>query len=253
MTKPFILIGTPCYGGQVFQGYMESVIQLMGYAARNDFDVSLALLGGDSLITRSRNKLVATFLDMKQATHLMFIDADISFQPEDVHRMLKFDNEVVAGMYPIKNFDWAQFKTKATPDMSVSKLAEAGLHYVGLPCPEKEREERSGFVTGTYAGSGFLLMKRSCLERMIFAYSNTKYNLAHVYPIPKERSDNQYALFDCMIEPGTNIYLSEDFTFCRRWREIGGKIWLDPQSRLSHTGTFRFQGSPEVTLVKSTA
>jgi len=249
--KPFILIGTPCYGGQVFQGYMESVIQLMGYASRNDFDVSLALLGGDSLITRSRNKLVATFLDMPQATHLMFIDADISFKPEDIHRMLKFDHEVVAGMYPIKNFDWAQFKEKATPDMATDKLAEAGLHYVGLPCPEKEREHREGFVTGVYAGTGFMLIRRSCLERMIFAYSNTKYNLAHTYPIPKEQSAHQFALFDCIIEPGTNVYLSEDFTFCRRWREIGGKIWLDPHSKLSHYGTYRFQGSPEVTLIRS--
>ncbi len=249
--KPFILIGTPCYGGLVVQGYMESVIQLMGYASRNDFDVSLALLGGDSLITRSRNKLVATFLDMPQATHLMFIDADISFHPEDIHRMLKFDHEVVAGMYPVKNFDWEKVRNTMTPDMPLDKLAETGLHFVGLPCPEKDREHRNGFVTGVYAGTGFMLIRRSCLERMIFAYSQTKYSLAHVYPIPKERSENQYALFDCMIEPGTNIYLSEDFTFCRRWRDIGGKIWLDPQSRLTHYGTFRFQGSPDVTLTNA--
>jgi hypothetical protein len=227
---------------------MESVIQLMGYASRNDFDVSLALLGGDSLITRSRNKLVATFLDMKQATHLMFIDADIAFQPEDVHRMLQFDHEVVAGLYPIKNFDWEKFKNKASLDMPATRLAEAGLHYVGMPAPEKEREERSGFVTGTYAGTGFMLIRRSCLERMVFAYPQTKYALAHTYPIVKEQSTNQYALFDCMIEPGTNIYLSEDFTFCRRWRDIGGKIWLDPQSRLSHYGMWRFQGTPEISL-----
>ncbi len=248
MSKPFILIGTPCYGGQVFQGFMESIIQLMGYASRNDFDVSLALLGGDSLITRSRNKLVATFLDMKQATHLMFIDADIAFQPEDVHRMLKFDHEVVAGLYPIKNFDWEKFKNKASLDMPATKLAEAGLHYVGMPSPEKEREERNGFVTGTYAGTGFMLMRRSCLERMVFAYPQTKYALAHTYPVVKEQSQNQYALFDCMIEPDTHIYLSEDFTFCRRWRDIGGKIWLDPQSRLSHYGQWRFQGTPEISL-----
>ena len=247
--KPLILIGTPCYGGQVFQGFMESIISLMGYAARNDFDVSLALLGGDSLITRSRNKLVATFLDMPQATHLLFIDADISFYPEDIHRMLKFNHDVVAGMYPVKNLDWAQVKKRMTPDMPEDKMAEAGLHFVGLPCPEKEREERDGFVTGVYAGTGFMLIRRSCLERMILAYPQTKYDVAHVYPMPKVRSPHQYALFDCIIEPETNIYLSEDFTFCRRWRDIGGKIWLDPKSRLAHYGSYRFQGSPDIKLV----
>ena len=247
--KPVILIGTPCYGGQVMQGYMESVIKLMGYAASNDFDIKLALLGGDSLITRSRNKLVSIFLDMQEATHLMFIDADISFQPEDVHRMLKFDHEVVAGMYPIKNFDWNRFKERTTPETPTDKLAEAGLHFVGMPCPPETREHRSEFITGIYAGTGFMLIRRSCFERLIAAYPKTKYNVAHTYPIPKERSKNQYALFDCIIEPGTEIYLSEDFTFCRRWRDIGGKIWLDPKSRLSHTGTYRFAGSPDVTLV----
>jgi hypothetical protein len=246
--KPLILIGTPCYGGQVFQGYMESVIQLMSYASRNNFDVSLALLGGDSLITRSRNKLVSTFLDMPQATHLMFIDADIAFQAEDVHRMLTFDHDVVAGMYPVKNYDWARVQKKMTPEMGLEELSESGLHFVGLPCKEKDRETRSGFVTGIYAGTGFMLLRRSCLERMILAYPQTKYDVAHVYPIPKERSQNQFALFDCMIEPGTNIYLSEDFTFCRRWRDIGGKIWLDPRGRLSHFGSFRFQGAADVTL-----
>ncbi len=243
---PLILIGTPCYGGMVLQGYMESIIQLMTYAASNGFQVSLALLGGDSLITRSRNKLVATFLEMKQATHLMFIDADISFRAEDVHRMLSFDHDLVAGMYPVKNFDWAQAKQRLTPETSVEQMAESGLHFVGLPTPEKDREYRNGCVSGVYAGTGFMLMRRSCLERMILAYPETKYDVAHVYPIPKERSDSLYALFDCMIEPGTNIYLSEDFAFCHRWRAIGGKVWLDPLCRLTHHGAFRFQGTPPV-------
>ena len=108
-------------------------------------------------------------------------------------------------------------------------------------------------MTGIYAGTGFMLMRRSGLERMALAYPDTKYDVAHVYPLPKEPSKNQYALFDCMIDPETHVYLSEDFTFCKRWRAIGGKIWLDPQSRLTHDGTFRFQGSPEVTLIKSSA
>jgi len=251
--KPLIMIATPCYGGVVMQGYMESIINLMGYAASHDFDVNLAMLGGDSLITRSRNKLVATFLDNPKATHLMFIDADISFRPEDVHRMLTFNHEVVAGMYPLKNLDWEQAQKRVTPDMSETELKEAGLHFVGLPCGEKEREERQGFFTGIYAGTGFMLIRRSCIERMIIAYPETKFDIAHVYPVPKERSKNQYALFDCIIETGTNIYLSEDFTFCRRWRQIGGKIWLDPRTILTHHGSYRFQGSPEVTFIKSPA
>src|ERR1700744_3881664 len=104
--KPFILIGTPCYGGLVTQNYMESIIQLMSFAAQRGFEITLAMNGQDSLITRSRNKLLATFLDFPQATHFMFIDADIGFTPEAVLRLLQFDQDVAAGMYPIKNIDW---------------------------------------------------------------------------------------------------------------------------------------------------
>lgn len=244
MAKPYLLIGTPCYGGLVAQGYMESIIGLMVYGSTHGFDMTLAMNGHDSLITRSRNKIVATFLDRPEATHLFFIDADISFPAEAVKRMLDFDQDVVAGMYPIKNIDWQRFQSRLKPDASEKEMRELGLNFVGLPLSDKEREERDGFTTGSYAGTGFMLIKRRVLERMILAYPETKYELAHTYPRVAKQSPNQYALFDCIIEKGTNIYLSEDFAFCNRWRALGGKIWLDTQTRLTHTGVYAYEGTP---------
>ncbi len=245
MTQPFILIATPCYGGLVNQGYMESIIELITYASRNNFSVTVALNGHDSLITRSRNKLVSVFLDMPQATHLMFIDADIAFRPDYVHRMLKFDQDVVAGMYPVKNIDWSRLRRNLAPDMTEDRLKESGLNFVGLPCKGADREERDGFVTGAYAGTGFKLIKRAVFERMIAAYPETKYQVAQTFPRPAVHSNNQYALFECLIDPMTGVYLSEDFAFCDRWRKLGGKVWLDTQSRLSHIGVYRYEGTPE--------
>ena len=242
--RPFVLIGTPCYGGLVAQGYMESIIQLMVYASQNNFDVTLAMNGHDSLITRSRNTLVSTFLDMPQATHLMFIDADIVFKPEAVHRLLQRNTDVCAGMYPIKNIDWPLVKQRTTPTSNEKEMAECGLNFVGLPCTGAEREEDNGFVTGTYAGTGFMLISRSAILKLVAAHPELKYEAAHMFPRPKHQSPNQYALFECMIEPKTNIYLSEDFAFCRRWRDLGGKLWLDTNSRLSHIGVYRFEGTP---------
>jgi hypothetical protein len=247
--RPFVLIGTPCYGGLVAQGYMESIIQLIVFASANNFDVTLALNGHDSLITRSRNKIVSAFLDMPQATHLMFIDADIAFKPEYILRMLRFDEDVVAGMYPIKNIDWPLMQRNIASGMDETRLAEAGLNYVGLPCPEHKRESRDGFVTGTYAGTGFKLIKRQAIEKMCAAYPETKFKAAHMFPRPKVQSANQYALFECIIEPETELYLSEDFAFCHRWQKIGGKLWLDTQSKLSHIGSYTFTGAPQLRVV----
>ena len=242
--KPFLLIGTPCYGGLVAQTYMESIIALMVYGSQQGFDMTLAMNGHDSLITRSRNKIVATFLDRPEATHLFFVDADIAFKPEAVKRILDFDQDVVAGMYPIKNIDWQWFHASMKPDAKESELKELGLNFVGTPIAGEGREERNGFVTGSYAGTGFMMIKRRVLERMITAYPETKYEVAHTYPRVAKQSPNQFALFDCVIDKKTSIYLSEDFAFCQRWRDIGGKIWLDTETRLTHTGVYAYEGNP---------
>ena len=96
---------------------MQSVISLIiQLASRANFDAALALLGHDSLITRSRNTLVSQFLNTPEATHLLFIDADIGFDAEQVHAMLAFDREFVAGIYPLKVIDWSHPAIKRARD-----------------------------------------------------------------------------------------------------------------------------------------
>ena len=242
-SRPEIVIGTPCYGGLLTHVYVHSLLKLREHAAARGFGIGLLTAAHDSLVTRSRNGLVSGFLDRQSATHLMFVDADIGFEPEHVERLLRFDQDLVAGMYPVKAFDWSKAAGCFDGSSTEESLRESGLHFVGLPCTGDEREERDGFVTGQYAGAGFLLMRRAVVERMVEAYPETKYRLAQTYPLPKRPSENLYALFDCMITPD-GTYLSEDYTFCHRWRRIGGKLWLDARSRLRHVGQSEFQGTP---------
>jgi hypothetical protein len=96
MTKPFIIVGTPCFGGLVSHTYMNSVVTLMDRAPQMGFRVGLNLLANDALITRSRAAIVASFLDQPDATHLLFIDADIAFEPDQVARLLAFDRDMTA-------------------------------------------------------------------------------------------------------------------------------------------------------------
>ncbi len=245
--RPNVLVGTPCYGGLVTHVYLHSLLKLMAHAAAQNIGLGLFTAAHDSLITRSRNSILSAFLDDPNATHLMFIDADTGFAPEDFQRLLNFDEDLVAGMYPVKNLDWsktARLCDDASVPPSAEQLREAGLHFVGVPCAPPEREERDGFVTGKYAGTGFMLIRRIVAERLVAAYPETKYNFMQTYPEPKRRSENQYNLFDCMVDSETGTYLSEDFTFCHRWRRLGGKVWLDTRSQLRHVGAYEFQGRP---------
>jgi hypothetical protein len=235
-----LFVATPCFGGLVHQRYMQCICQLLQYGIANGINISVELLGHESLITRGRNSLVAKFLDNETTTHMMFIDADIGFEVQQVVRMLAFDKEVVAGIYPLKLIDWNQ---EAVERIRLGEtLDQAPIRFVGLPC--EPREQEGAFVTGEYAGTGFMLMKREIFPRLFEAYPQLRYTAAHNTSIPS-RSPNQYALFDCAIDENTGEYLSEDYAFCQRWRKIGGKIWLDTESRLAHIGTYEFFGSPK--------
>jgi hypothetical protein len=244
-TQPLILVATPCFGGMVSQNYMLSVIRLMSYAKSAEFDVSLTVLGSDALISRARSTLVATFLGNPAATHLLFIDADISFEPQQVERMLRFDKDFTGAIYPLKSMDWDQ-----VPQRCVERgenLRQAALSYVGTFMPEAERKQVGDFVTGLYAGGGFQLIRRGVLERMIAAYPETRFSRVHDLPISGSRRDvvrssNLFALFDCIIDLESGAYLSEDYSFCLRWRRIGGEIWIDAASKLNHCGPYEFVG-----------
>jgi hypothetical protein len=237
-----LFVATPSYGGMVHQRYMQSAIALLQQGPALGFTVRIELLGYDSLITRSRNALVARFLDDPAATHLFFVDADIAFEVEQVVRMLRFREDVVAGMYPLKMLYWGAAAV-ARAQSGGESFDSAPLRYVGFPCEGEARETRDGFVTGLYAGAGFMLIRRAALLRMIEAFPETRYTAAHTQPVPSG-SPNQYALFDCMIDPATGHYLSEDYAFCHRWRSIGGRIWLDTRGVLTHIGSHEFSGQP---------
>jgi len=237
--EPMIFIATPCFGGLVTTGYMMSVLKLMQNIDSQGFSVSLNMLGRDSLITRARNTLVSQFMTMPEATHLMFIDSDITFEPELVQRMLEFDQDVVGGMYPAKALNWNPPEKICVREPPQT----ATLQYVGKFCEGKELERRGAFATGVYSGTGFLMIKRRCIEDMIAAYPDCAYTSDHVYT-SIETDRKYYALFECRIDPATREYLSEDFGFCQLWRALGGKIWLDVEGSLVHTGTHDFIGNP---------
>ena len=178
--SPVIMIATPCYGGQMTHVFVHSLLDLLAYGGKHGLRFGLLTAAHDSLVPRARNSLVSTFLG-SVATHLMFIDADIGFTPEALHRLISFDAELACGMYPIKNLDWSRVHA-TDPNATEEQLRESALHFVGTPCVGEERETRDGFVTATHAGAGFMLMKRVALEKMVRAYPETKYRSMQTFP-----------------------------------------------------------------------
>ena len=187
--------------------------------AYSDLNLKLIFKDGDALITRARASLISQFLDDPSATHLLFIDADIGFEPEQVLRLVQCGAEMCAAVYPVKRIDWD--KVKKTIDSARPDPAAASLQYVF----EVDDPER-GHCQGRLRQSPLCRHRLpddppQALEKMCAQYPHLQYRRDHSIDAATA-SDKRFALFECMIaEDGT--YLSEDFAFCKRWTDMGGE------------------------------
>ena len=238
--QPYLVIGTPCYGRLVTDLYTASLLKLLLACQQRDVRIAVQMAGSDALITRARQNIVANFLENEAATHLLFIDADIGFEPAQVFRVMDFDAPMTAAIYPIKHLDWA--KVAASVHAGRTPLESAALSYMVDFENAQEISTRDGFARVSYAGSGFLMIRREALLAMIERYPELRYTHDHKPNDNLSASPWRYALFNCIIDEQTGTYLSEDFSFCRRWTAMGGEIWADLHSRLTHVGTVSFSG-----------
>src|SRR3982074_736510 len=225
-----LMVATPCFGGQVSSIYAGSVFHLQRAArSKPNLDLTVLMRDGDALITRARANLVTLFLDDPSATHLLFVDADIGFQPDQAFRLIESGADVGAGVYPVKRVSGDKRKRMNEPNQPT--MPSAALDYV-LELEDPDHVVAvNGFARVRYAGTGFLMIRRHVLERMCQhpAYASLQFFREHSIDA-LAGSQNRFALFECMIDPRTGTYLSEDFAFCKRWTDIGGEIWADLES-----------------------
>src|ERR1700687_5899334 len=160
-----LMVATPCFGGQVSSIYAGSVFHLQRAArSRPNMDLTVLMRDGDALITRARANLVTLFLDNPSATHLLFVDADIGFTPDQVFRLIESGADVVAGVYPIKRVNWD--KAKRMLEANRPHAPSAALDYVLEIDNPDHVVAVNGFTRVRYAGTGFLMIRRQALEKM---------------------------------------------------------------------------------------
>lgn len=235
-----IFLATPCYGGLASIHYMQSVLALQRACHVRGIGLHVELTGGDALITRARSVMAATFL-ASDATHLFFVDADIGFDPEHVFRLLEADRDVVGGVYPTKGIDWT--KTRKAVEAGAQDLLAKSVGYVVrfIPNPANSVEvDDHGFAPVAYVGTGFMMLRRAAVQRVCSAHPELT---ARLGDLGRGRASQAVMIFESMIEPETGQHLSEDYAFCRRWRDLGGEIFADFKGRLTHVGAMPFSGS----------
>src|ERR1700751_4075042 len=160
-----LVVATPCFGGQVSSIYASSILALQrSLRGMSNVGLTVHMRDGDALITRARANLVPLFLDDPKATHLLFIDADIGFTPEQVFRLIESGADVVAGVYPIKRVNWD--KARRAIEGKRQNVPAAALDYVLEINDPDHVAVVNGFTRVRYAGTGFLMIRRHVLEKM---------------------------------------------------------------------------------------
>ena len=235
-----IFLATPCYGGLAHIHYMHSVLDLQAACAARGVGLTVELGGGDALITRARAGMADKFLK-SGATHLFYVDADIGFRPEQVFRLLDADRDVVGGVYPIKNIDWTKVRQAALDGKRDLMAASVGYVVRFIPSPNNSVEvDDDGFGPVSYIGTGFMMIKRKVVTAIAAAHPELRAKLGDTAGGGVAEAA---MIFETMIEPGTGQHLSEDYAFCLRWRDLGGEVFADFQSRLIHVGHAAYAGS----------
>ena len=252
--KPSLTILTPCYNSTVYVSYMESLIQTFAMCKDIGLQMKVHFCKNDSLVSRARNNLIAKAMADPKTTHMLFIDADITWDPSDILKLLLADKGVVGGIYPIKQYKWDNLlepefvntlKKKKENSQIKDMLNNTDFLKTNMVKYNVNYESSVLNVTNNLAkvkhlATGFMMINREVIETMSRGFPNTKYVDDVGYLYGKE-NDFAYALFDCGVEEGH--YFSEDWMFCHRWSKMGGGVYIDVTINLDHTGVETYKGS----------
>ena len=241
-SKPHILVATPMYGGMCTGFFTQSILQLPSVLKDKGLDVSFSFMFNESLIQRARNALVNVFMKKEECTHLMFIDADIRFNPHDIVTMLEADKDIICGIYPKKEINWHNVEKAVKDNYPVEHLKHfTGSMVVNLVDYQGQvtvpRNEPVEIFAG---GTGFMLVKKEVflqLQDKVKSYVNDVGDLSG-----QMHKDRIWEYFPVFIETETERLLSEDYAFCKIARDNGIKIYAAPWVHLGHFGTYLFEG-----------
>lgn len=234
-----VFISTPCYDGMLSMSYTLSILKLIRKLNSMNIKYHIDLIGNESLIPRARNNSLGRFMKTNYS-HLLFIDADIEFQPEALIDIINFNKDVVCCSVPTKNINWERIKESITNEDTRESYESRGLRFAYNKMNQQNNidensntNENDNFIQVQHAGTAFMLIKREIIVKLYDKHPELMIRSAQL------NNSIVCGLFCCMIQ--NKIYLSEDYSFCERVRNIGGEIWVNTSHNLNHIGRMIFR------------
>jgi len=230
-----LVIGTPMYGGMCTSEYTQSLLNLSESANKSDVKLTTIFLGNESLIQRGRNTVAHHFMNLPDATHLLFIDADIKFRTEDIVKMIAADKSLIVGPVALKGYNWDEIRQAAVN--GEDDIGRTGGVFKINNLPGIDMVDENTPFEIEHGGNAFMMIRRDVFEPLkphTPIYTNGGRSLPDGVEI--------YDYFRVEINKDTNHLLSEDYFLCHSYRQLGGKVWCAPWVETGHFGSHLFNG-----------
>ena len=246
MLKPkkfSIFVATPCHS-DVSLHYFQACLEFQKQCMKNGVLVCFQVMKS-SVVTQGRNLCVSSFMET-DSTHLLFIDSDIDFSSESIFKMIAAKKDVISVPYPLKSLNFKQGweKIKQGKIKNEHDLQYKALYQYPMKLPnEKDITINNGVIEVTHSPTGCMLIKREVIEKMIKAYPEKEIVQKTIINGKMTNRPFFYNLFDTDFDPVEKTYLGEDFAFCKRWRDIGGKCHALVTEKITHVGEHQYRAS----------
>ena len=236
-----LLVATPVHS-EVSIHYTESLLTLQGMGHSLGLVIDFLLLKS-SLVTQGRNLCVSAFLNKKEYTHMLFVDSDISFDSASVVKLLKSDKDVISIPYPMKTINWEKVYGRIKEDnINSTTLSKSGFTYPIKVEDQSNINVSKGIMEVTHSPTGFMLIKKQVIEKMIEKYPHLKIKQPTIMNGEAKDTDNLWNFFDTFHDLESKKYYGEDFGFCQKWRDIGGKCYCYIGRFITHVGEYQYSG-----------
>tara|TARA_R100000426_G_scaffold87243_1_gene70975 strand:+ start:2037 stop:2858 length:822 start_codon:yes stop_codon:yes gene_type:complete len=249
--KTSLFLATPVHSS-VSIHYTQACLEFQKTCMRNGILIMFQLMKS-SLVTQGRNLCVSGFME-SDATHLLFVDSDIDFSPESIFKMLSADKDVISIPYPLKTMAWdkAWEQIKNGRIKSSEDLQYKALYTYPMKVPDDNNIKiDNGIIEVTHSPTGCMLIKRSVIEKMIQAYPEKEIVQNTVINGQLMKRPFLYNFFDTWFDPETKTYTGEDFAFCKRWKDLGGKCHALITEKITHVGEHQYRASFGDELIKT--
>ena len=234
-----VFVATPMYGGVCHGQFLKSINALLLKGRDKGHEITFTDLYNESLINRARNTLTELFL-RTNSEYLLFIDADQGFDADAVLRMINENLDIVGAAVPMKGINWQRVE-KAVKDGKTDLAKQTGIYNVNMSQQQKDifLKNPNSVAEIEYIGTGLMLIKRDVLEILkehVGAYRSDQLEVGTI-----KKGDTVYDFWKTVVDPKSERLLSEDYNFCKLWKDQGGKIYLAPYVKVVHAGTYWFQ------------